>query len=243
MTCSSTRPARGWLWDSDHEGFVLSMLISIVTTLYHSAPYLQEFYERSRRAAEKITTDYEILLVNDGSPDNSLERALTIQKQDSRVVVIDLSRNFGHHRAMMTGLSYARGEYIFLLDGDLEEEPEWLLTFYEALRRDSLDVVYGVQERRKGDLFEQWSGALFYKLFNVFSNTPIPANSVIARLMTRRYVRQLLQHREREVFIPGLWQVTGYRQRPWPVTKTLKRHHQLQSDAPNRAFRQCHYVL
>jgi len=198
------------------------MLISIVTTLYRSAPYLQEFYERSRRAAEKISPDYEILLVNDGSPDDSLDRALAIQRQDSRVVVIDLSRNFGHHRAMMTGLSYARGEYIFLLDGDLEEEPEWLLTFYDLLRKETLDVVYGVQQHRKGGIFEQWSGALFYKMFNLLSSTSIPANSVIARLMTRRYVVHLLRHREREVFLPGLWQLTGYPQRPWPVTKLSK---------------------
>lgn len=200
----------------------MTKLLSIVTTLYQSAPYVQEFHDRAARAAEKITSDYEIILVNDGSPDNSLERALALQNQDPRVTVIDLSRNFGHHRAMMTGLSYARGEYIFLLDSDLEEEPEWLLTFYDAIRRDSLDVVYGVQERRKGGVFERWSGALFYRTFNLLSSTSIPANSVIARLMTRRYVAQLLKHHEREIFMPGLWQITGYRQRSWPVTKLAK---------------------
>jgi putative glycosyltransferase len=198
------------------------MLLSIVTTLYRSAPHLQEFYDRSRRAAEKLTPEYEIVLVNDGSPDASLELAVALQQKDPHVLVIDLSRNFGHHRAMMTGLSYARGEYVYLLDSDLEEEPEWVLPFYTTLRQESLDVVYGVQQERKGNLFERWSGTLFYKLFNLLSSTAIPKNAAIARLMTRRYVTQLLQHREREVFMPGLWQLTGYRQQPSPVTKHSK---------------------
>jgi len=128
------------------------MKLSIVATLYQSAPYIAEFHQRASAAAEKLVGDeYEIVLVNDGSPDRSLDIAVKLTEQDSHVVVIDLSRNFGHHKAMMTGLEHARGERIFLLDSDLEEEPEWLLTFAEQMSEDNRDVVYGVQESRKGN--------------------------------------------------------------------------------------------
>jgi putative glycosyltransferase len=135
------------------------MTLSIVTTLYESAPYLAEFHVRVCNTAEKITRDYEIILVNDGSPDNSLDVARSIHLKDNRVRVIDLSRNFGHHKAMMTGLAHARGDLVFLLDSDLEEERELLRTFYEELQRSGADVVFGVQEKRKGRLFERLSGS------------------------------------------------------------------------------------
>jgi putative glycosyltransferase len=199
-----------------------SISLSIVTSLYRSSPYVDEFHRRATAAAQALTADYEIIFVNDGSPDDSLERAVAIQRKDPRVVVIDLSRNFGHHRALMTGLAYARGERIFVLDADLEEEPEWLKLFDEEWRQQTCDVVFGIQERRKGGLFERWSGEIFYRIFNFLSATPIPANAVIARLMSRRYVNALIQHQERELFLPGLWQVTGFRQIPVPVAKLSK---------------------
>jgi putative glycosyltransferase len=197
----------------------LNIDLSIVTTLYYSQPHLQEFYERASRAAGQLTNAYEIILVNDGSPDDSLPTAVSLQKKDPHVVVVDLSRNFGHHRALMTGLSYARGNTCFLIDCDLEEKPEWLALFEKILRNENGDVAYGVQERRKGQLFERWTGMFFYKLFNFLSSTPIPANQTTARLMSRRYVKGLLRHHETEVFIPGLWQLTGFHQIAVPVQK------------------------
>src|SRR6516162_2548632 len=106
------------------------MKLSIVTTLYRSAETIDEFYRRSVRAAEALGYEIEVIMVNDGSPDESLECALRLQSDDPRLVVIDLSRNFGHHRAMMVGLSHARGERVFVLDSDLEEEPEDLARFH-----------------------------------------------------------------------------------------------------------------
>jgi len=196
--------------------------LSIVTTLYHSSAYLQEFYSRVCAAAEKITEDFEIILVNDGSADDSLEIALSIYQQDRRVKVIDLSRNFGHHKAMMAGLEHAQGELIFLLDSDLEEDPELLEIFYERLKETNADVVFGVQQKRKGRFFERTSGAIFFKLFNALSNHPIPRNLITARLMTARYVKALLQYRERETLIAGLWTLTGFKQVPLTVKKHLK---------------------
>lgn len=198
------------------------MNLSIVTTLYQSAPYLNEFYKRVSAAAARLAgDDYEIVFVNDGSPDNSLEVAIELTEQDPHIVVIDLSRNFGHHKAMMTGLAYTKGELVFLIDSDLEEEPEWLLTFAQQMKQDHCDVVYGVQEHRKGNWFERWSGQCFYRFFKAITGLALPENIVTARLMTRRYVDALLCHREREVFIAGLWLITGFEQRQ----QVIKKHH------------------
>lgn len=197
------------------------MMLSIVTTMYNSAPYLEEFYDRICAAAGRITRDFEIIFVNDGSPDNSLEVALDLYRKDSRVGVVDLSRNFGHHKAIMTGLMHAQGDLVFLIDSDLEEEPELLQKFYDELNRTGADVVFGVQEQRKGKLFERATGTLYFKVFNFFSTHPIPTNHITARLMTRDYVAALVKHEEREFVLSGLWVLTGFQQLPL----TVRKHH------------------
>lgn len=196
------------------------MKLSIVATLYQSAPYINEFHERASATARRLVgDDYEIVLVNDGSPDNSLDLAVKLTEQDSHVVVVDLSRNFGHHKAMMTGLAHAKGERVFLIDSDLEEEPEWLETFAQQMEQERCDVVYGIQECRKGSWFERWSGQWFYRFFKALTGLALPENVVTARLMTRRYVNALLRHEEREVFMAGLWHITGFDQRPYVIKK------------------------
>lgn len=196
------------------------MRLSIVATLYHSAPYIREFYARASAAARQLVgEDFEIVLVNDGSPDKSLEMAIKLTEQSSHVVVVDLSRNFGHHKAMMTGLKQAKGELVFLIDSDLEEEPEWLLSFADQMKREHCDVVYGVQERRKGSWFERASGQWFYRLFQALTGLALPENAVTSRLMARYYVEALSRHQEREVFMAGLWHITGFDQRAQIVKK------------------------
>jgi len=195
------------------------VMLSIVTSLYRSEPYVREFYERCSAAARPLTDAYEFVFVNDGSPDNSLHVALDLRQRDRRVRVVDLSRNFGHHKALMTGLARARGERIFLIDCDLEEDPAWLLTFDREMRASGADVVYGVQAERKGGWFERVTGELFFRVFNRLLTDPIPPNVVTVRLMTRRYVQALTAHRDQEVCLAALWQVTGFEQRALPVAK------------------------
>jgi len=190
------------------------MELSVVTTLYQSEHYIREFHERTTAAISNLgISDYEIVFVNDGSPDRSLEIAVEISKKDPKVVVVDLSRNFGHHRAIMTGLAHSTGELIFLIDSDLEEEPEWMISFKEQMDREKCDVVYGVQKRRKGRFFERISGTIFYALFKLFSKVEVTENMIITRLMSRRYVNALLEYKEKEIYIPGLWSITGFDQR------------------------------
>ena len=196
------------------------MKLSIVATLYKSALHIEEFCRRSVAAAHDLVgEDFEIVLVNDGSPDASLTIVLALREAEPRLVVVDLSRNFGHHKAIMTGLAHARGDRIYLLDSDLEEEPEWLSRFAMQMEQEGCDVVYGVQQSRKGGWFERLSGESFYRLFNTVTGLGLPANITVARLMRRQYVEALLLHEEREVFLAGLWQITGFDQRPLLVTK------------------------
>ncbi|MBO6657740.1 MAG: glycosyltransferase family 2 protein [Pseudomonadales bacterium] len=196
------------------------MKISIVTALYNSETYVSEFVDRCRNAVLELTDDYEIILVNDASPDNALSAAIREHEADGRVMVIDLSRNFGQHKANWTGLSHASGDYVFLIEADLEEQPEWLGEFYQALSADqSVDVVYGQQNERKGDWFERISGELFYKAFNLFSPIKIPANHITVRLMTRRYVQAFIAHQERDLFVGGMYKLAGFGQRPQIVNK------------------------
>lgn len=196
------------------------MKLSIVATLYQSASHILEFHQRASGAAEKLVgDDYEIVLVNDGSPDNSLDIAIQLTGFDSHVVVVDLSRNFGHHKAMMTGLAHTRGDLVLLIDSDLEEEPECLISFAEQMNSQGCDVVYGVQEQRKGGWFERWSGQWFYRFFKALTGIALPENIVTARLMSRRYVDALVLHQEREVFMAGLWLITGFDQNPQTVIK------------------------
>lgn len=195
------------------------MDLSIVTSMYCSAPYLEEFYNRICSVAEKISGDFEIIFINDGSPDNSLDIAIYLHNRDKRVRVVDLSRNFGHHKAMMTGLAHARGSLVYLIDCDLEEEPELLKQFHEKIRKSSADVVYGMQQTRKSGYFERISGNIFYWMINLLSSYPIPSNLITARLMTQRYVKSLIAHRDRALFLAGIWAITGYEQIPIVVEK------------------------
>lgn len=195
------------------------MMLSVVATLYKTEEYIEEFFLRIVKIIDKLNiSDYEIIFVDDGSPDNSLERAIFLTK-DSHVKVIELSRNFGHHKAMMTGLQNAKGDLVFLIDSDLEEEPELLESFYQELKAKKCDVVYGIQGERKGNFFERISGPLYYKIFNFFSGINIPQNIITARLMKKNYVDALVSFKERELNCAGVWSLTGFDQRPYIVKK------------------------
>jgi len=194
-------------------------VISIVATLYRSESYVTEFCERASAAAATLTDRFQIILVNDGSPDRSMEIAKDCADRLGNITVIDLSRNFGHHHAMMAGLRHATGQYVFLIDSDLEEEPEWLLQFYPKLREHGCDVVYGVQAIRRGGIVARVIGHLYYHICGALTGLAIPLNLVTARLMTGRYVDALLCFREREMDIAALWIIAGFDQQALPVVK------------------------
>lgn len=197
--------------------------LSIVSTLYRSASFLPRFVAECRDTlASAGIDDYEIVFVNDGSPDDSRQRVLDERARDERIKLVDLSRNFGHHRAALAGLSYARGEHVFLIDCDLEVLPGELLRMFDVMRETGADVVYGVQENRKGGLVERVGGDLFWRLFNRLSETAVPENVLTERLMTRRYVDALLSLGDRNIFMAGMMYWTGFLQVGIPIVKTLR---------------------
>lgn len=200
------------------------MKISVVTTMYQSALYIMEFYERIKATLNNITNEQEIIIVNDGSKDSALDLAVSISEGDSSVRVIDLSRNFGHHKAVMEGLKSASGDLIFLIDCDLEEAPESLDRFHEEWVKyeGKVDVVYGVQQKREGGWFRCWAGSTFYTVYNFLSGESIPRNLSLTRLMTFRYVQSLILHAERNLVLSGIFQLTGFVQVPIEITKPYK---------------------
>ena len=199
------------------------MQLSIISTLYQSTATIDEFIKRVTASAEQVTQDYELVLVNDSSPDDSLQKALVAQQLDSRILIIDLSRNFGHHEAGMTGIEKAQGDFVFLIDSDLEEAPELLLEFWQKMQQSqSTDVIYGIQERRKGNWFEQLSGSFFYKIFNSLSDIKISPNTLTIRLMKRQYVDAITQYQERNLFVAGIMAHAGFNQQTMVVAKKSK---------------------
>lgn len=193
--------------------------LSIVTTVYRSADTIEEFVRRSVEAADKITSSFEIVIVDDGSPDDSLAIAIRLARGDPRIKVVELSRNFGHHRALMTGMAQASGQYCFLIDSDLEEPPELIGEFWQRRVETGMDVIYGYQSERGGDLTRRVSGEVAYWIFRLLTAHEIPRNHITVRLMVRSYVDALLMHKEQMTAIGGLWVITGFRQQGIPVAK------------------------
>ena len=218
------------------------MTLSVVTTLYKSKTYLEVFLKEIIASIEAIEVkDFELIFVNDGSPDDSVSYLLERKKEISQIKIIDLSRNFGHHYAIQAGLSYASGEYIFLIDNDLETPPSVLVEYYNEIKNDtSIDVVYGYQEARKGNFIEKNAGSIFWILINKLSDTKIPHNILTERLMTKQYVNELLRLKDANLFIGGMFYWIGFNQKGIAVKKgqregastyTLKRRAELMLQA------------
>lgn len=197
--------------------------ISIVSTMYRSRRFLEDFLRECVEAlAAAGCSRYEIVLVNDGSPDDSLAYAVSRRADLPQLVVVDLSRNFGHHHAMQAGLAHARGDLVFLIDCDLEVRPAVLLPLLRKQRETGADLVFGYQEARKGGWFERFSGQLFWRGLNALTDVHIADNMLTERVMTRRFVDALLRMGDRNLFMGGMMSWTGFLQIGLPVAKTQR---------------------
>ncbi|MFK7058785.1 glycosyltransferase family 2 protein [Flavobacterium oreochromis] len=200
------------------------MIISVVSTLYKSKKFLNIFLDEILSALKQINCEnYELIFVNDGSPDDSLPFLIEKKKEIPQIKVLDLSRNFGHHYAMQAGLNYASGDYIFLIDNDLETSPNVLVQFFNEMQNEvDLDVVYGYQQLRKGGFIERVTGSLFWKLINLISDTKIPHNILTERLMTKQYVDALLNLKDANLFMGGMMYWIGFNQKAIEVKKGVR---------------------
>ena len=194
------------------------MTLSVVSTLYKSRGFLDQFLKEVLIAIKEINIEqFELIFVNDGSPDDSLSFLLDKKKEIPQIVIIDLSRNFGHHYAMQAGLKHSKGDYIYLIDNDLETPPEFLIRcFYEMQNNYEVDVVYGYQQERKGKFVENLGGRLFWWGLNKFSDIKVPKNILTERLMKRSYVNSLLELGETKLLLGGMMHWTDYNQKGFP---------------------------
>ncbi len=192
--------------------------------MYKSENFIHDFYSQCIiTLAEIQCLSYEIIFVNDGSPDNSLNEVLKLREKDKNIIVIDLSRNFGHHNAIMAGLTYSSGELVFLIDCDMEVPPTTLSKFYKTMERNiDCDVVFGIQDKRKGFFIERILGSIFYKLFNSLTDIKVHSNSLAERLMTKRFVDEVVKMGDKNIFLAGMMQWAGFKQIPLTIKKGLR---------------------
>ena len=193
--------------------------ISFVTTIYKTRNSIQPFIDRVRETAGEIGTGYEIIFVNDASPDDGLVVAKQQAESDPAIKIIDLARNYGQHKALWTGMEMSTGDFVMILDGDMEEDPYWAKEFYELLESTDADVVYGIQKFPKGNLVYRFFRRFFYRALSFMSDLEFPRNVATARLMTREYVDALKEFEEREIWLVGILHSAGYKQVPTPVNK------------------------
>ena len=200
------------------------MTLSVVTTIYRSEKYLNEFIELILAAVNNLSIDsYELIFVLDGITDNSKKVLLEQKVSVAQINIIELSRNFGHHYAASAGLSNATGEYIFIIDCDLEVSPTILVDFMKKMKGSDADVVYGVQKSWKGKFIEKQLGGLFWKVFNMLIDNKVPNNVVTERLMNRNYLEALNSLGDKNIFFAGPMYLVGFNQIGVEVEKSQRK--------------------
>jgi polyisoprenyl-phosphate glycosyltransferase len=189
-------------------------LLSIVVPLYNESENVAPLLERIGALAERLAgeLDCEIVLVNDGSGDGTAAAVRHEMERRSRVILVNLSRNFGHQLAATAGLELARGDAVVLMDGDLQDPPELIEAFVRKWR-DGYDVVYGVRRQRPGESrFKLITARAFYRIIKRLTKIEIPMDAGDFRLMSRRVVDALRRSPERNRFLRGMVSWVGYNQ-------------------------------
>ncbi len=184
-------------------------MLSVVVPIYNEEENITAFHTAVRTVLETLKESWEIVYVNDGSRDGSLSLLVEIQQRDPRVIVVELSRNFGHQAALTAGLQVAGGDAVILMDGDFQDPPEVLPRMVEAWKGGAR-VVIAERTRRaekgiRGRLFP-----LFYKLMGLISDFPIPLNAGIFGLLDRQAADAIINLQEGNRYLPGLRAWVGF---------------------------------
>lgn len=185
--------------------------LSVVIACYLDEGSVREFYRRLSDVLPTVTSDYEIIFVNDASPDDSETILRELQASDRRVVIVNHTRNFGSQNAFLSGMKVSRGDGVILMDGDLQDPPS-LIPDLVRQWLEGYEIVYGRRVSRKESQFRRWAYKLFYRVFRHMANVPIPVDAGDFGLMDRKVVDTLLREfPEQQVFLRGLRAYTGYR--------------------------------
>jgi polyisoprenyl-phosphate glycosyltransferase len=190
----------------------MGQLISILVPVYNESPNIMEFYFRITRVLNKTGYGYELIFINDGSNDDTLDKLYGLRDKDQRIKIIDLSRNFGKEIALTAGLDHCRGEAVIPIDADLQDPPE-VIPELIAKWEEGYDVVYATRTRRDGDSrMKKITAHLFYRFIKKLTPIPIPKDTGDFRLMSRKVVDALKELREHHRFMKGLFSWVGFRQ-------------------------------
>lgn len=193
-------------------------MISVIVPAYNEGEGLRLLYERLTESACDWNEPYEVVLVDDGSRDNTLAIAEELAEIDPRWKVISFTRNFGHQPAVTAGLIHATGDVVAIIDADLQDPPEELPRFFAKVR-EGHDIVYGIRTKRKEGLFKRACYFLYYRLLASMASIDIPLDSGDFCVMSRRAVDTLNDLPERSRFIRGLRSWIGYRQTGIPYER------------------------
>ncbi|MDE0878260.1 MAG: glycosyltransferase family 2 protein [Sphingomonas bacterium] len=199
--------------------------LSVVIPCYNEAACLDLLHGRVAAAARAaVGEDFEIVLINDGSRDDSWNVMQRLSAADPHLVAINLSRNHGHQLALTAGLDLCSGEQILIIDADLQDPPELLADMRSAMAAQQADVVYAVRRKREGEtIFKRATAAGFYRVLDRVTDTPIPLDTGDFRLMSRRALDAFLSLPEQARFIRGMVAWVGFRQVPFPYDRA-ERH-------------------
>ena len=185
--------------------------LSLVVPMYNEEKGIEAFFGRVIPILDSVTNSYEIVCVNDGSSDRTLDLLLQARERNPRIKALDLSRNFGKEAALSAGLDYARGNAVIPIDADLQDPPEVIPEFVAAWR-DGYEVVLGRRADRSSDsLAKRLTAALYYNVHNLVSEVPVPENVGDFRLMDRKVVEAIKLLPERRRFMKGLFAWLGFK--------------------------------
>ncbi len=196
-------------------------MVSLVIPVYNESSVLPLLRQRLVEAAASWGEPFEVILVNDGSLDKSLEIMLDIHSQDPRFKVMDLSRNFGHQAAVAAGLACAAGDGVMVLDADLQDPPEVLNQFLEKWRA-GYDIVYGIRTHRQESLIKRACYHVYYRFLGWLANIPIPLDAGDFCFMSRQAVDAMNRLPERTRFIRGLRKWIGFRHFGLPYKRQVR---------------------
>ncbi|HUO58160.1 MAG TPA: NAD-dependent epimerase/dehydratase family protein, partial [bacterium] len=185
--------------------------VSAIIACYKDGQAIPLMYDRLKKTFDRLKVDYEIIFVNDNSPDDSEQTIVDLSRKDRRVIGISHSRNFGSQAAFRSGLEISTKNACVLLDGDLQDPPE-IIEQFVAKWREGFDVVYGRRVKRDAPFYMQLAYKLFYRVFRYFSYLPIPRDAGDFSLIDRRVVRAILRFPERDFFLRGIRAYVGYKQ-------------------------------
>jgi dolichol-phosphate mannosyltransferase len=189
-----------------------SVFLSVILPVFNEEEVLPLIYERLKSVLKGIRKDYEIIFIDDGSQDASLSLLENLAQNDSKIKLISLSRNFGHQIAITAGYDHCVGEYVVVMDCDLQDPPELIPQLIERAQ-EGYDVVYAVRKKREAETwFKKLTAALFYRLFSVLTKINMPLDAGDFRLVNRKVALSIRQCREKNRFIRGMVSWTGFKQ-------------------------------